>query len=353
MENQKIKGNIEVLKVAKHDNTLKLEDAVFELRKGTEVIATATTNAEGLATFENVEYGSYTIVEKTAPTGYFLKSFEKEVVVKEDKQVITFTVENEKEPVIQTQAHGEGQQVRELVEPKEKQIITEIVNLKDLVIGENYKVLLELVDLLSKKVVQTREVEFIATANEMTITENFEVNGFIYTEGITFSEDLLRKNKNGEYVLKSTHNKEYEDKEQTVKFKKYGSIEVKKVDSQDGQLITSIMKFGLFRNGELIEEVLTKEGVAKFNTKLIIDPKIVYEVKELEAPERYMKSDEILKVVLTEDDAHQVKVFSYNNTLLPVVKITPPTNDEINTFAYGSTMLIALIGMLLLRRKQD
>lgn len=349
--NEIVRGNVEVLKVAEHDNTKVLPGAIFELIKDGKVIDTQKTGQDGIARFTNVEYGDYEVVEVEAPKGYFLpKDNSKKVKIEVQKQVIQFTAINEAEPTIQTKAHGEGQKVRELVEPKAKQIITETAELENLVVGESYKALLELVDLLTKKVVQTREVEFIATATTMTISENFEVNGFEFNEGVTFSEDLLRKNQKGEWELKATHNKTYDDEDQTVRFKKYGKIQVKKVDSQDGSLITAKMKFGLFRDGQLIEEIFTTDGIAEFKTKLIIDPAIVYEVKELEAPERYLKSDEVLRVVLTEEDSEQVKTFEYNNTLISTIRKPKVPTGDTGVMVYIVGGLISLVGLVVLRK---
>ena len=49
-----------------------LADAVFELVGGNAVIATQTTSADGVARFENLQPGVYTIREKSAPEGYLV-----------------------------------------------------------------------------------------------------------------------------------------------------------------------------------------------------------------------------------------------------------------------------------------
>ena len=49
-----------------------LADAVFELVGGNAVIATQTTGADGVARFENLQPGVYTIREKSAPEGYLV-----------------------------------------------------------------------------------------------------------------------------------------------------------------------------------------------------------------------------------------------------------------------------------------
>ena len=52
-----------------------LAGAVFELVSGNAVIATQTTGADGVARFENLQPGVYTIREKSAPEGYLSYPF--------------------------------------------------------------------------------------------------------------------------------------------------------------------------------------------------------------------------------------------------------------------------------------
>lgn len=352
MTNNKIYGEIEVLKVAEHDNMKVLPGAVFELRKDGKVIDTQTTNKDGIARFKKVEYGDVEVVEIEAPKGYFLpKNNSQKAKIEVQKQVVKFTAVNEAEPSIQTQAHGEGQQVRELVEPKDKQIITETAQLKDLVVGESYKALLELVDLATKKVVQTREVEFIATATTMTISENFEVNGFEFAEGVTFSEDLLRKNQKGEYELKATHNKTYDDEDQTVKFKKYGKIQVKKIDANDSTKTLSGAEFTLYRDGKVVEvKTSGEDGIVEFDK--IIEG-VEYELKETNAPLGYILPAESKKVILTAEQLKETVVFEIPNSLLPIIKKKVESGDNSNILVYGLSAMISLVGVFGLRRKED
>jgi len=71
-------GEIEVTK--KSDDGILLKNAVFELLKNNSVIKTATTNANGVAKFTDLEPGAYTVREKTAPQGYNLAATSSENV---------------------------------------------------------------------------------------------------------------------------------------------------------------------------------------------------------------------------------------------------------------------------------
>ena len=73
-------GEITVTK--KSDDGILLKGTVFELLNSAgSVIATATTNAKGVATFASLQPGNYTVREKTASQGYKLSSASQNVAV--------------------------------------------------------------------------------------------------------------------------------------------------------------------------------------------------------------------------------------------------------------------------------
>ncbi|NEW63359.1 LPXTG cell wall anchor domain-containing protein [Granulicatella sp. zg-ZJ] len=90
------KGSILVKKVDAEQDTKVLEGAVFGLFKDQETQASykATTNSEGIATFKGIPYGTYTLKEITAPTGYLKTEDTQEVVIDTNEQVIEKTVRN-------------------------------------------------------------------------------------------------------------------------------------------------------------------------------------------------------------------------------------------------------------------
>ena len=85
--------DIDVLKVERENETIRLSDAVFELRQiideepvsnallqyvkddyKNDIVITRTTDADGRLTFENLTYGYYEIREVTPPPGYVLST---------------------------------------------------------------------------------------------------------------------------------------------------------------------------------------------------------------------------------------------------------------------------------------
>lgn len=113
--------------------------------------------------------------------------------------------------------------------------------------------------------------------------------------------------------------------------------------------ITRFVKFGLYRDGQLVEEKESDTGSVTFE-KLIAD--VEYEVKELEAPLGYIKSEEVLKVTLKDEDKELT--FEYENE--PVQEEYKPvveTSDTTQNIHYGVALLISLIGLCLLRKNKQ
>lgn len=86
------------LKVTKVDSEsgAVLAGATFELKNGTTVIATATTDDQGVATFTGLTSGTYTLHEATAPTGYSLATDQAVTVDATSTTAATITVEDVK-----------------------------------------------------------------------------------------------------------------------------------------------------------------------------------------------------------------------------------------------------------------
>ena len=90
------KGSIEIEKVDSKNSSIKLSGAVFEVYDSEEKLkGTITTDSQGKGSLGNLEYGEYTLVEKTAPVGYVL--FSDRVTVNVNSQGITYkTITNTK-----------------------------------------------------------------------------------------------------------------------------------------------------------------------------------------------------------------------------------------------------------------
>ena len=95
--NTKILGKINILKVDSADENIKLPGAVFEVKdsEGT-VVDTITTDENGVGTSKELPYGSYTVAEVSAPSGYELSEESKNVTIDSNGETIELTFENTK-----------------------------------------------------------------------------------------------------------------------------------------------------------------------------------------------------------------------------------------------------------------
>lgn len=145
----------------------------------------------------------------------------------------------------------------------------------------------------------------------------------------------------------------------------YHSVMVNKVDSATGENIVSAdFKFGIYYDADCTDEIEiisadTTTGTATFEN-LIYG---TYYIKEVEAPEGYELSDEIVEIVindegvfangvlLTEEDG--VYSFEYQNSLLPVVIVN--TGDNYNIALYiglAGIALVCIIGLVVTKTKK-
>jgi LPXTG-motif cell wall-anchored protein len=94
--NTKIKGQIKVIKTD-GKTRFPLEGVVFELKDaGGTVIATLTTDKDGIALTDELVYGKYTLTEKTTGKAYLLDSAPHEIFIKDHQKVVELQLRNHK-----------------------------------------------------------------------------------------------------------------------------------------------------------------------------------------------------------------------------------------------------------------
>lgn len=95
VNNERIRADIIAHKVDSQTHA-GLAGATFALEREGQQIASATSDADGLVTFKNVEYGTYTIREERAPRGYALSETRLTAVVSQNGvSVDAGTIENQ------------------------------------------------------------------------------------------------------------------------------------------------------------------------------------------------------------------------------------------------------------------
>jgi uncharacterized surface anchored protein len=98
LQNVKKTGQIKVFKTDGKTKT-PLEGVVFEVfdSNGT-VVATLTTGKGGIAATDWLDYGDYTVKEKTALAGYVLDEIVHEIQIREHEKVYELALQNDKIP---------------------------------------------------------------------------------------------------------------------------------------------------------------------------------------------------------------------------------------------------------------
>ena len=97
IDNKLARGTILVKKVDTFDESKILENVEFNIATDKEmknIINTAITNSEGIATFDNLELGTYYIQEKCQINGYALNNTIYEIEVKQNGDILTIICEN-------------------------------------------------------------------------------------------------------------------------------------------------------------------------------------------------------------------------------------------------------------------
>ncbi|MCL2212460.1 MAG: SpaA isopeptide-forming pilin-related protein [Oscillospiraceae bacterium] len=94
IHNTRIRGEIHVLKTCS-STTYRLPGATFGLFQGDIKFATATTNEDGVAIFENIPFGEFELRELYAPYGWVLSDEVVIVVISEHGAVVEISFENE------------------------------------------------------------------------------------------------------------------------------------------------------------------------------------------------------------------------------------------------------------------
>lgn len=276
-----LKGNTGKIKIIKNDvdTNLPIEGVTFQLSKtdGT-IIANATTDANGEATFSNLYQNDYILKEISTNNNYVLSELDFNVNVKYN-QTTTKIITNE---------HKKG----------------------DLKI---YKI-----DVDNKKVV-LGNVEFQLYSEEFDKvigTYYTDVNGELKIEGLrTGNYQLIETKTNKWYNLAPNTEIEVKWDEETTKNieneLKKGQIKVIKIDQDNEEVRLEGVEFEVLdENNNVLEKIITDENGEALTSRYPIRDYSELKIRESKTLENYVLSDEVKTITLKEN---QIETVTFQN----------------------------------------
>ena len=299
ISNEKIRGNIEGIKVGESDEPL--SGAVIGLFADDEsefsadkAVKSVTTDENGKFAFEDIEYGKYIVAEIQSPEGYVLTSETFPVSIEENGQVITVKIHNEK-----IRGTIEGVKVGKSDEPLAGAVIGLFAN------GES---------------------EF--TAENALATVTTEKDGKFIFKDIVYGKYIVAEIESPEgYILTektfpvsvSTDNEVITVKISNEKIK--GNIEGIKVGESDEPLSGAVI--GLFADGE--SDLTNRNALGTVTTDE--NGKFVFEnveygkyiIAEIQPPEGYILTNQIYPVEISQNT--QISITIVNVKIKGIVEI--------------------------------
>ena len=319
--NEKARGDIEIKKADSLDTSKVMKDVEFNISSDenmSNIIATAKTDENSTARFEDMEAGRYYIQEAKQVDGYVLNDKIYEVEITTEGEVLTIYVENKPTEMEFSKVDETG--VNEL-EGAEVTVIDTATN--------------EVVDeWVSGK--EPHKINYLVEGKEYIFKEDKAPLGYKVAEEIRFvAGDGKTVTMKDDLILTD--------------------IQVNKVDAQTKKAIVSEdFEFTMYADKGLTQvlDVVcanTKDGTATFEN---VKPLQTVYIKETKAPMGYKLSDEVKEIVIDEhlEGYGDIHSFIYTNSLLPVIKTQTGDNSMIELF--GILSLSGIIGVILFRRKK-
>lgn len=292
-KNNKIKGDIEFLKIDEEENPLK--GAEFTLYKLTDTsyanpLLTSLSDENGKVEFKNVEYGEYAIRETKAPEGYNPSDKILNAVITEDGQVVKATPES----ISNTRIRGSvqftklGEDNKPLKDAEFAIYDPEGTEVKRAVSGEDGVVLFEDIVYGKYTIKETKAPEGYVLLEEMLEADIKEDGQLVKANPESISNTKIR-----------------------------GSVKVMKLDENNKPLKGA--EFTLYdQEGTVIRSLVSEEDGTVLFEKLVYGE---YSIKETKVPEGYLASEGAIKVFIDEDG----KLYTYevvNNRIKGDIEIT-------------------------------
>lgn len=331
INNELARGTIQVRKVDTLDENIKLENIEFNISANKDmsnIITTEKTNAEGIATFSELELGTYYIQEAKQVDGYTLNATIYQVEVKENGDILIVTCGNKPTEMVFSKVDETGTNelpgaTIQIIDNETKEIIEEWTSTE-----ENHI------------------INYLVEGKEYIMKEITSPYGYEIAEEIIFTAgDGVKVTMKNMPILKS--------------------VRVEKLDKATKEHIKSNkFIFGIYEDKDctkLIKEAGANEyeGTALFEGLRYG----TYYIKEIKAPLGYRLSEQVVKIEINDkgvfadgkslEEKDNIYSFVYYNSLLPAIQ----TGNEMNYILLGSLAGISLIGIIggiiILRKKHN
>ncbi len=329
VDNKLARGSIQVKKVDTLDENKKLENIEFNISADKDmkkVIKTEKTNNEGIATFSDLELGTYYIQENGQVDGYTLNNTIYQVEVKENGDCLVITCENKPTQATFTKVDETG--VKEIPGAK-----LQIINKETNEIVEEW--------------ISTEEshiVNYLVEGKEYIMKEISAPYGYEIAEEITFvMGDGIKVKMQDNPILKT--------------------LQLIKLDKKTEEVIKDNFTFGLYVDKECTQLIQQVDSNAKEGTITFKDLRYgEYFIKEISAPNGYVLSDKVIKVKINDkcvfvagkniEEKDSVYSFTFYNKPIPKIQ----TGNEMNYFILLGSIIISALGIttgiILLKRNK-
>ncbi|MED2918042.1 SpaA isopeptide-forming pilin-related protein, partial [Bacillus thuringiensis] len=368
VENEKILGSLQIIKMDDKDQTKRLAGAEFTLKdaKGNVVKEGITTDKSGTVKVDGLVPGEYTLEETKAPEGYELTKQIIHVTVDGEK-VVDVKVTNSKSlgqfEIVKVDAedktkvlsdaefevYKDGKKVDTLRTDKTGKVVSQKLEpgkytLKETKAPQGYKLLKEEIEVVveADKVVQVQVenakelgslqvIKKDAESGKVLAGAEFKLKneaGQVVGEAKTTNKDGVVKFESlvpGKYTLEETKAPEgYKALEVTVevnvvanevvkqevmnekvKEEITGQLEITKVDANNTNKILAGAVFEIWKDGTKIDTLTTNKSGKATSKKL--EPGD-YTLKEIQAPEGYTLSDKEMKFTISNEKIEFVKL---------------------------------------------
>lgn len=300
ISNEHVRGNISFAKYGWDSKPLAgAEFTLYDI--GSNAVATAMSGMDGVVLFEDIEYGDYTIRETTPSEGYLLSS-----------EVLNASITQDSVTVIANPASISND------------IITGSIQIIKMDEDEAAPLAGASMSLFSAD-----DTEFTSPLDTKVSGED----GIVLFENVIYGDYVIKETAapNGYTVSERTINVSVRSHGETVDAGTYtnqkirADIEILK-NNKIGQALTGA-KFGLYdTTGNLLGEAISGEdGIARFEDVLFG----TYTVCEIEAPERYLLSEEIVDINIQTTETVQYTFINQIKNKYAYLINSPDTGDTI------------------------